>query len=69
MTQWSYTKIFGIRNRLGCGLGWAKGSMCYMGAHWRHLANTNELFVCDGETALSQFTLITGYLLIFLAVV
>jgi len=25
------------RCRLGCGLGWADGSMCYMGAHWRCL--------------------------------
>jgi len=30
------------RCRLGCGLGWTQGSMCYMGVHWRNLANTTE---------------------------
>jgi len=34
---------------LRCGLGWAKRSMCYMGAHWRNLANTIESFLCGGD--------------------
>jgi len=38
----------------GCGLLWADGSMCYMGAHWSHLANTIELSVCGGDAALCQ---------------
>jgi len=50
--------------RLGCGLGWAEGStssivapMCPpMRAHWRHLANTIEPFVCCGDAALGQIT-------------
>jgi len=33
------------RCHLSCGLGWAKGSMCYMGAHWRHLANVNASYL------------------------
>ena len=29
----------------------------YMGAHWRHLANTTEPSVCGGNVALCQITL------------
>ena len=31
------------------------------GAHWRHLANTFEPSVCDGDAALCQTTLTTCY--------
>jgi len=31
----------------------------YMGAHWRHLANTTEPSVCGGDAALCQITLTT----------
>jgi len=41
------------RCRLGCGLGCAEGSMCYMGAHWRDLANTTEPSVCRSVTLVS----------------
>jgi len=44
---------------LGYGLGWAEGSMCYMVAHWRNLANTIEPSVCGGYAALRQ--IITCY--------
>jgi len=30
------------RSCLGCGLGWARWSMWYNGAHWRHPANMIE---------------------------
>jgi len=29
----------------------AQGSMCYIGAHWRHLANTIEKSMCGGVAA------------------
>jgi len=35
-----------IEMSLGCGLWWAKGSLCYMGAYCRNLANTIEPSVC-----------------------
>ena len=28
----------------------------YMGAHWHHLANLTELFVCGSDVALCQVT-------------
>jgi len=31
------------------------------GAHWRHLANTTEPFVCGGDAALCQITLTSCY--------
>ena len=33
----------------------------YMGAHWRHLANTTEPSECSGDAALCQITLTTCY--------
>jgi len=33
----------------------------YMGAHWRHLANTTERSVCGGDAALRQISLTTCY--------
>jgi len=33
----------------------------YMGARWRHLANTTEPSMCCGDTALCQITLTTCY--------
>jgi len=33
----------------------------YMGAHWRHLANTIEPSVCGGDAVLCQITLTTCY--------
>jgi len=33
----------------------------YMGARWRHLANTAEPSVCGGDAALCQITLTTCY--------
>ena len=50
-----------IEMRLGCELWWAEGSMCYMGAHWRHLANTTEPSVLGGDAALCQITLTNNY--------
>jgi len=35
------------RDNIFCGLGWVEGSMCYMGARWRNLANTSELCMCS----------------------
>jgi len=36
--------------------------MCSHGrAHWRHLTNTIELYVCSGDAALHQITLTTCY--------
>jgi len=40
-----------------CGLGWAEGSMSYMGTYWRSLANTIEPSDCGGDAALCQVTL------------
>jgi len=34
------------------------------GVHWRHLANTTELSVCGGDTALCQMTLTTCFITI-----
>jgi len=45
------------RCRLRCRLGLAEGSTCYMGAHWRNLANTTEPSVCSGDAALRQIIL------------
>jgi len=37
------------------GLRWVHGSMYWIGdAHWRHLADTTELFVCGGDAAMSS---------------
>jgi len=58
--------------RLGCGLGWAKGSTNWIGfarwqmcpprrAHWRHLANAIEPSVCGGNAAFCQTTFTTCY--------
>jgi len=33
----------------------------YMGAHWRHLANTTEPPMCGGDAAFCQITLTTCY--------
>ena len=27
----------------------------YVGVHWRHVVNTNELFVCGGDAVLSNY--------------
>ena len=48
-----------IEMPLGCGFGWVEESMCYMGAHWRHLANTIEPSLCGGDAALCRITLTT----------
>jgi len=42
--------------------GGAEGNMCYMGAHWRHLANTTEPSVLGGDAALCQITLTNNYI-------
>jgi len=34
-------------------------AILYMGAHWRHLANTIEPSVCGGDAVLCQITLTT----------
>ena len=47
------------RCRLDCGFGWVEESMCYMGAHWRHLANTIEPSLCGYDAALCRITLTT----------
>jgi len=39
----------------------AEGSMCYMGAHWRNLANTTEPFVCGADVDLCQIILTSCY--------
>jgi len=52
-----------LRCHLGCGLGRAEGSMCYMGAHWRNLANATEPSVCGDDAALCQTTLTTSSVL------
>ena len=41
------------RCRLGCGLGWSKGSrLCIKwGAHWRHLTNTTKQFMYGSDAA------------------
>jgi len=49
--SWSRCRLFGLR--------WVQGSMCQVGAHWRHLANTMELFVCGGDAVCCQITLTT----------
>jgi len=46
--------------RLGCELRWVERRMCYLGARWRHLANTIEPSVC-GDAALWQNTLTTSF--------
>ena len=33
----------------------------YMGAHWRHLANTTEPSMCGGNAALCQITVTNCY--------
>jgi len=38
-------------------------AFCIWGAHWRHLANTNDSCMCDGDAALCQITLTTCFLL------
>jgi len=38
----------------------------YMGAHWRHLANTTEPSVCGSDASLCQITLSTCYLFVCL---
>jgi len=45
----------------GCGLGWAEGSMCYMEARRRHLANAIEPYVWGGNALLCQITLTACY--------
>jgi len=48
------------RCRLGCGLGWAQGSIIRWDARWRHLANTTEPSMCGGDVASCQ-TILTTY--------
>jgi len=49
------------RCHLSCGVGWAEGRMCYIGAHWPNLANTTEPSVCGGDATLCQISLTTCY--------
>jgi len=35
--------------------------MCYVGAYWRHLANTIESSVCSGDAVLCDIILTTCY--------
>jgi len=35
--------------------------LLYMGAHWRHLANTTAPFMCGGDAAVCQITLTICY--------
>ena len=51
-------------NRLGCGLGWAEGSMCYKGEHWCHchLMNTFEPFLCACIYILFTYRIYYSYL-------
>jgi len=46
---------------LHCGLKWAEGSMCYMGAHWHNVANTTETSVCRSNAVLCQITVTSCY--------
>jgi len=39
----------------------------YAGAHWRHLANTIEPSMCDGDAVLCQITLTTCCIFTFLS--
>jgi len=48
---------FWLRTRVG-------RSMCYMGSHWRYLANTTEPSVCVGHAALCQIALTTCLFLV-----
>jgi len=43
-------QLNGSRCRLGCGLWWAQGTIIRW-AHWRHLANTIEPFMCSSDVA------------------
>jgi len=47
--------------RLDVDSGWPKEACIRWGAHWRHLANTTEPFVCGGDAACCQITLTTCY--------
>ena len=51
-----------LRCHLGCGLGWAEGSMSYMGDHCHNLTNTTEVSVCGSDAALCQITLTTCFI-------
>jgi len=65
---WAVQKwLYRSRCRLGCGLGRAEGSICYMGSLWRHLANMVELSVCGGDAALCQITLFDDLWLLLLS--
>jgi len=50
------------RCHVGCGVGWAKGNMYYMGAHRHYLINTTEPSVCGGDVALCEVTMTTYYI-------
>jgi len=43
--------VFGLWTRVG-----QRKHELHGGAHWRHLANTTELSVCDGDAALSNYS-------------
>jgi len=53
--------LFGMRNRV-------HGSREPWCAHWRHLANTIEPFVCCGDAALCEMTLTTCYTVVVIFV-
>jgi len=48
-------------SRVSTGTVLTSIAVCRWGAHWRHLANTIEPFMCDGTMALCPITLITPY--------
>jgi len=55
--------------RSGCRLGWAEGSMCYMGARWRNLVIMTVPSVCCDDAALcrnSEHLLLGAYSVISL---
>jgi len=49
---------FGLRTRVG-----PRKYVLRTGAHWRHMVNTTEPSMCDGDAACCQITLITYFAL------
>jgi len=56
-----------IRSRCGLGVdsGGPKEACIRWDAHWRHLANTTELFMFGGDVALCQITMTTCSFMIY----
>jgi len=54
--RWRHSRFRGSKGCCQLAMATIFGFL-YMGAHWRHRANTTESSMCGGDAALCQITL------------